>query len=240
MKTNEISRYAGSIVGNQVATIANDAQDVIEKAIRAFFRREAISSPYDPEREFRLFNHVALDPMSLIAVDAVRASRVTSPEESGEEVKEFSGFISYKANHKDVVRPDGAFGRVLIGPPKANVILRVPPLGIPNALWAVSRVTLPIRAIVCDAHEGLDIWVEFYGNHDCPYYAIMDDVLLAMSALGINGKSYDEQAQWLIPGSMPPDPYNSKSLRRRLLFASDKPKMEGMRASLNLLSGALF
>jgi hypothetical protein len=240
MKTHEISRFTGTTAGNHVATNTNANQDSVEKAVRAFYHNGDLSSDYDPEREFRLFNHVVLAPMALVAVNGGRPLTDLGPDGTGEEFQGLSEFESYKANLKNVVRPEGSFGQVVSGYGELNIIFRVPPEGIPDALQVASTLQFPIRAIVCDTTDGLDIWVKHYWAPKSWFDADMDDLLLTMRAKGIKGKVCDERSQWLIPGSMPADPSNPKSLRRRLLFATDRTRRKGLKESLNLLSGNPF
>jgi hypothetical protein len=237
MKTHEIGRYIGTTTGNHVANNTNVIQDSVETAVRKFYCCGALSSTYDPEREFRLFTHVVLAPMALVAVNAGQSSAGPSPDKTDEEFQGLSGFVSYKANRKNVVRPEGSFGRVVSGYDELNMIFRVPPEGIPEALQVASTVKFPIRAIVCDITDGLDIWVKYYWASNSSFQAAMDDLLLTMRAEGIQGEVCDERSQWLIPGSMPEDPSNPKSLRRRLLFATDRTRRKGLKDSPNLLSG---
>lgn len=249
MKKSELSRFTGSTTGNQVAITATIARRFAEEGIQAFMQWQAVPAIYDPEREFRLFNKVVLEPMTVVAVEADLVIPATDSAQTGLEVQStqtgpkvqgLATFVSYKANLGDVVRSNGSFGRVLIGSQESTVVIRVPPDEIPEALLALQELERPIRAVVCDAVDGLDIWADFYGEPDVPYYNVMEELSLTLAEFGIDGFQCYPGSRWLIPGSMPVDPSNPTSLRRRLLFACDNPRSGGIEASTNLLSEALF
>jgi hypothetical protein len=249
MKTHKISRFTGFTTGNKVAITATIDRRFAEEGIRAFMQRKAVPSIYDPEREFKLFTKVVLEPMTVVAVEADLVIPATDSAQTGLEVQSaqtglkvqgLASFVSYKANLGDVVRSNGSFGRVLIGSQESTVVIRVPPDQIPEALRALQELERPIRAVVCDAVDGLDIWADRYGAPEVPYYNIMEELRLTLAELGIDGFECYPKSRWLIPGSMPLDPSNPTSFRRRLLFACDNPKSGGIEESINLLSGAMF
>lgn len=240
MKNSEISRVTGSTTGNQVATTATIARRFAEEGTRAFMKCQAVPAIYDPEREFRLFTKVVLEPLTVVAVEPDLVIPATDSAQTGLEVQGLATFVSYKANLCDVVRSNGSFGRVLIGSQESTVVIRVPPNELPWALWAVQELKRPIRAVVCDAVDGLDIWADFYGEPDVPYFNVMEELRLTLAELGIDGFECYPGSRWLIPGSFPLDPSNRKSLRRRLLFACDKPRSGGIEESTNLLSEAMY
>ena len=113
MKTHEISRFTGFTTGNQVAITATIDRRFAEEGIRAFMQRKAVPSIYDPEREFKLFTKVVLEPMTVVAVEADLVIPATDSAQTGLEVQSaqtglkvqgLASFVSYKANLGDVVR----------------------------------------------------------------------------------------------------------------------------------------
>jgi hypothetical protein len=248
MKKSEISRFTGPTTGNQVAITATALRQLNEEAMRAFTRRETVSATYDPEREFKLFTLVTLDPGCVVTIDSdlipptidpAETSQEIHPEQTHQKADNSAGFVAYKANLTEIVRPNGAFGRFAIGSQESMTIVKVPPMSIPHALRVLPKVRLPIRAIVCDAVDGLEFWVEIHGVPGSPNYDAMDDMAWTLRNLHAKRIPCDPHSPWLIPGSFPLHPSNPKSLRRRLMYACYYPSSQGMVDSINLLSGEL-
>jgi hypothetical protein len=224
------------------ASIATTAQLRANKeAVREFLEEESLSRAYDSERDFGVFNHVALDPMAFVAVDSALGS--ISPDWD-KFVRQSSGlscdFISYKARLEDVTRPDGSYGRVMCGMHEAVVIYKVSASTTPLALKALREVQLPIIAIVCDLEEGLEIWVKADWESWSSYSDAQYSVMHTMRDAGIDGIITEPQSRWMIPGSFPMGSSYSKANRRRLLFACRDPHELGMAGSINDLSYALY
>lgn len=241
MKKFEFSRYTGF-------TTATSLRQLNEEAMKAFMRRETVSATYDPEREFKLFTLVSLDPGCVVTIDSDLISPTIDPAETSREIHprqthQKAGhparFVAYQANLMEIVRPNGAFGRIAIGSQESITIVQVPPMGIPRALRVLPKIRLPIRAIVCDAVDGLEFWVEIHGVPGSPNYDTMDDMAWTLRNLGAKRIHCDPHSPWLIPGSFPLDPSTPKSLRRRLMYACDYPSSQGMIDSINILSGEL-
>jgi hypothetical protein len=224
------------------ASIATSAKlRANEEAMWEFLEEDNLSRAYDSERDFGVFNHVALDPMTFVAVDSVLSSISPGLDKF---VRQSSGlscdFISYKARLEDVTRPDGSYGRVMCGMHEAVVIYKVSASTTPLALKALREVQLPIIAIVCDLEEGLEIWVKADWESWCSYSDAQYSVMHIMRDAGIDGIITEPQSRWMIPGSFPMGSSYSKANRRRLLFACRDPHELGMAGSINDLSYAAY
>ena len=118
MKNNEISRVTGSTTGNQVATRATIARRFAEELTRSYMKCQAVPAIYDPEREFRLFTKVVLEPLTVVAVEPDLVIPATDSEQTGLEVQGLATFVSYKANLGDVVgKCWGSRAFFLLSPP---------------------------------------------------------------------------------------------------------------------------